>query len=271
MESLVERFGVIRVVLVEPSYNGNLGQVARAMSNFGLRRLALVRGAADPDSDEARWFARDEAADILDRAERFETLDAAVASARSVIGTSRRMGRKRGTGMLPEELFSQLAPWNQVYETALVFGPEASGLSTAQIDRCQRTIWIPSDPAHPSLNLAHAVAVTGYALARCARQESGAPPSRELPEPADRETIEAMFQHARRVWVRIGYLNVQNPDAILRSWRRLFARTELSEHEVRIVRSLVHQMEWVAKVAGIPPGGPDEADPELFDKHGKFR
>lgn len=267
MESLVEAFSRLRVVLVEPTYDGNLGQVARAMSNFGLTRLQLVGGAADPASDEARWYARDEAQKVLELAVRHDTLRGALADCKTVIATSRRRGRNRGPVELPEELFPRLKPWKLPWETALVFGREAHGLSTAEVDLCQHLVWIPSDPAHPSLNLAHATAVIGYALARAARGDLGAEPEKEVVIPADREAVEAMFQHARRVWVRIGYLHYQNPDVILRAWRKLFARTGLTQRDVRVVRALLHQTEWVARVAGIPPGGPEEAPPELFDKH----
>ncbi len=51
MSVLTDALARVRVVLVEPEYNGNLGQVARAMRNFGLGRLDIVGGKADPDSD----------------------------------------------------------------------------------------------------------------------------------------------------------------------------------------------------------------------------
>ncbi|MDQ7007653.1 MAG: TrmH family RNA methyltransferase [Acidobacteriota bacterium] len=271
MESLVAGLSRVRVVVVEPAYDGNLGQLARAMSNFGLTRLHLVGGSADPDSDEARWYARDEALKVLEGVRRHGSLLEAVADCRMVIATSRRLGRRRGPVQTPGELFEELAPWRAPWETAIVFGREAHGLSTAELDLCQRVIWIPTDPAHPSMNLAHSVAVVGYALATAARAGDYGRVDEEQSEPADRESVEAMFQHARRVWVRIGYLHYQNPDAILRAWRKLFARTGLTGRDLRVIRALLHQTEWVAKVAGIPPGGPEEAPEGMFDKHGERR
>ena len=38
-----------------------------------------------------------------------------------------------------------------------------------------------------------------------------------------------------------------------------------------MVRAVLRQTEWVAKVAGIPPGGPEEAPEGMFDKHGAYR
>lgn len=266
MESLCDRFSRLRVVLVEPRYDGNLGQVARAMLNFGLTRLFLAGGLADPASREARWYARDEAGPVLDRAIKVETLDQAIHGCDLVLGTSRRLGRGRMPGETPDEVFPGTAPWRRPGETALVFGREAHGLRTDELDRCQRLIWIPTDPAGPSLNLAQAVAVTGYALARAARADLGALPAHEF-EAAPAREVEAMFQHARRVWLRIGYLNHQNPDAILRRWRAIFGRSQLSAGEVRVIRALIHQIDWAAGQAGLPPGGVAEAPPGTYSKH----
>ena len=132
---------------------------------------------------------------------------------------------------------------------------------------CSDLLWIPSDPGCPSLNLSHSVSVIGYTLAMATRAALGAEPVIEQFVPATHDELQGMFDHARRVWLRIGYLHYQNPDAILRSWRKIFGRTRLSEYEVRVVRSLVHQTDWVARVAGIPPGGVLDAPEGLFDKH----
>jgi len=266
LSSLRDRFARIRVVLVEPRYDGNLGQVARAMLNFGLTRLVLAGGRANPASDEARWYSREEGAEVLDAALRVDTVEQAVHGCRMVIGTSRRHGKHRGDGDPPDELFADLAPWDAPWETALVFGREAHGLSTAELELCQRVAWIPTDPACPSLNLAHAVAVTGYALAGAARRAGPEEPVPREFTPATSAEIESLFDHARAAWLRIGYLSQQNPDIILRRWRWIFGRTLLSEGEVRMIRGLLHQVEWLASVAGIPPEGPSAA-PDVFNKH----
>ena len=267
MDSLEGPLARVRVVLVDPTYDGNLGQVARAMRNFGLSRLYLVGGKADPDSDEARWYGREEGGPILDAAVRTGTLREAIADCRRVIGTSRRLGRKRGPFRTPEETWAHAEPWAQSYDTALLFGREAHGLSTDELDLCSDLLWIPSDPKCPSLNLSHSVSVLGYTLAMATRAALEREPRIDELEPATADEVQGMFDHARRVWLRIGYLHYQNPDAILRTWRKIFGRTRLSEYEVRVVRSLVHQTEWVAKVAGIPPGGVLDAPEGLFDKH----
>lgn len=270
--SLVDTFARIRVVLVEPTYNGNLGQVARAMRNFGLLQLSLVGGKADPDSDEARWYARDEGQCILDGARRWASLPEALADCRTVIGTSRRLGGGRGPAVDPEPLFRNIRPWRLPWETALVFGREAHGLWTEELDLCQHLLTIPSDPGCPSLNLSHAVSLVGFVLSQTARADlaNELPPPVEDPAaspPAGHDLLEAMFNQAKRVWVRIGYFNTPNPDTKLRRWRKIFNRAQLSESDVRVIRSMLHQTDWVASKAGLPPGGAKDLPSGFFDKH----
>lgn len=268
MPSYSASFSRIRVVLVEPTYDGNLGQVARALRNWGLARLYLVGGKADPDSEEARWYARAEGAPILDAAVRCATLAEALADCRTVIGTSRRQGHDRGWGRGPGEIFRETAPWRAPWDTAIVFGRENNGLLTPELDLCQHHLVLPSDDACPSLNLSHAVAVTGYALADAAAADV-LPAAEEDPDalPAPHDVLEAMYAHARRVWIRIGYIHTPNPNTFLRRWRRIFGRARLTESEVRVVRSLLHQTDWCASIADIPQGGPQETPPGFFDKH----
>ncbi len=266
MASLSSTFERVRVVLVEPTYDGNLGQVARAMRNFGLARLSLVGGTADPDADEARWYARAEGQRVLDGVVRHATLAEAVADCRTVIGTSRRQGGARGYGQDPDTVFRETRPFSVPWETALVFGREANGLHTAELDLCQYFVAIPTDDDCPSLNLGHAVCVTGYALSQAARQALDIVDRDEEP-PAEHDLLEAMYAQARRVWVRIGYIHTPNPDTMLRRWRRIFGRARLTGNDVAVVRSMLHQTDWAAEIAEIPPGGAKEAPPGFFDKH----
>src|SRR5438067_13153301 len=156
-----------RVVLVRPKVAGNLGSTARVMRNRGLSQLVLVAPEADPNAREARQLStRGES--ILDQVRVVTTLDEAVGDCSFVAGTSARVGgsfRRQSVGP-PDVVMPRLVAAMQSGRAAIVFGPEPSGLSDAEVTRCHYLLHVPTDPAYPSLNLAQAVAICLYELRR---------------------------------------------------------------------------------------------------------
>src|SRR5439155_13591401 len=123
----------------------------------------LVAPEAEVDDPRGRLLAT-HAADILDRARVVPDLDAAVGDCLLAVGTSARTGglfRRQSVGP-PEEIVPRLLPTLAVGPVALVFGPESCGLSNEEVTRCHYLIHIPTDEAHPALNLAQAVAICLY-------------------------------------------------------------------------------------------------------------
>src|SRR5262245_17521167 len=154
-----------RVVLVRPQYSGNLGSTARVMRNFGLRDLVLVEPVADPLEREARRLSA-HGESILEATRVVREFSDAIADCRMVLATSavvEGVVRERSVGT-PEELLAAFVPVLEDGPCALVFGPEPSGLSNAEIVRCHGLMHIPSDPDYPSLNLGQSVAVCVYEL-----------------------------------------------------------------------------------------------------------
>lgn len=252
----------VAVVLVQPLYGGNLGQCVRAMRNFSLGRLVLVDPRCDPKGEEARWYARAEGRPILEEAPIFASLAEALAPFQMAVGTSRRLGKYRRPAITPEEAARELAPLTAGNEVALVFGNERSGLSWDELDLCQRLVCIPADPEFPSFNLSHAVLLVAQELYRA----TAPPPPDEPLVLAPHEELEAFLQHAASTWLRIGYLKRQNPAPVMTRWRRLLGRAGASSHEVAVMRGLLHQIDWLADRAELPPAD-EEPPPGTFNKH----
>ncbi|MFQ5539151.1 MAG: TrmH family RNA methyltransferase, partial [Candidatus Binatia bacterium] len=118
----------IRIVLVRPKGSSNIGSVARAMKNCGLRDLAIV-GEVQTHSFWARAMAV-HAKEILRGAQRFGTLRKAVADCGLVVGTTCRSGLYRSHSRLPRVVAPQIvsAARTGSRQVALVFGPEDHGL-----------------------------------------------------------------------------------------------------------------------------------------------
>jgi tRNA/rRNA methyltransferase len=230
----------LRVVLVRPMGSGNIGSIARAMKNFGLRDLAVVAGGRT-QSLLARSMAA-HARDVLKSARRFATLPEAVADCGLVVGTTCRGGLYREHSRSPRVSAPEIAAAARKGRCALVFGPEDHGLSNEDLKHCQRLITIPTDPEYASLNLAQAATLCLYEIFIAALDEA----VDEEIERAPAEDVERLFDKMKKSLLEIGYLDPQNPEHILLAFRRIFGRGGLEEKDVRILIGLFRQIEWYA-------------------------
>ncbi|BBO80629.1 RNA methyltransferase [Desulfosarcina ovata] len=232
----------ISIVLVEPQGPINVGSVCRAMMNFGFSELRLVTPCDGFRSLDARRMAL-KAEAILHQATIFPSLNAALADCHLAFGTTRRFGKYREDFLSPEDAAEQALAQPTNAQTAFVFGREDRGLHNSELDLCHAFITIPTDDDYPSMNLSHAVALVLYELHK--KFSQNAPTANENQLPAQASDIENMFQHMRRTLLEAEYLDPQNPDHILRSFRRLFGRSGLSEREVRILQGLWSRIDWI--------------------------
>lgn len=237
--------GVV-IVLVRPRRAANVAAACRAMKNMGLCELRLV----DPDPDLALAEQRGAAYgawDVLDAATRAPDLVSAVADATLVAGTS----GKTASAWTPRALAREFR--ERGGRLAVVFGPEDSGLTRDELRLCHATVRIPSDDAQPSLNLAQAVLVVAYEL--FLERGLAAEPARDEERPASAGELEAALQELQHALVGLGYLNPQNPEAILGELRALLVRAAPRPREVALLRGLGRQLAWAAaRVVGAPAG-----------------
>lgn len=230
----------LRIVLVRPHYSGNVGAVARAMRNMGLRDLALVnpgrfwRTQADMMAVHAR--------DVLDTMHLFPSLREAVADCGLVIGTTCRPGLYRDGAVTPRLLAPHIVTMAQANRVALVFGPEDSGLTNSDLQLCHQLITIPTDPTFASLNVAQAVLLCCYEVFLAAQDGAEATP-RPL---AVAERQELMYEKLKSALLKIGFLHGDNPDHIMFALRRILGRAGLEERDVRILLGMARQIDWYA-------------------------
>ena len=95
------------------------------------------------------------------------------------------------------------------------------------------------------MNLASSVVRCLHALARDLEVRTIEAP--EGDPPASSDELESMFAHMRRTLTDIEFLDPQNPDHILRAFRRLFGRTTLDSREVKILQGLWSRIDWIEK------------------------
>ena len=239
-----QRLDKIRIVLSHTSHPGNIGAAARAMKTMGLTRLTLVNPKSFPDPEAVtRAVGAD---DILQRATVCDSLDAALADTVFAVAVSARHRSLGPEPMSAREAAPEVLSLVDGGEVALVFGNETAGLSNAEVQRCQRTVFIPANPEYTSLNLGSAVQLLCYELRLAAFD--GRPPvvTKTIPfaSPlATNEDVERFYAHLERIMVATDFMDPQQPKRLLPKLRRLFGRSELERDEINILRGILDAVE----------------------------
>lgn len=227
----------IHVILVRPKFHENIGSVARAMKNMGIKRLIIVNGASP--LDRRAYKLASGAEDILERAMEFERLEEAINGMGCVVGTTSRLGKERKVLFTPRTLAKKLIPISEKNHIGLVFGSEMEGLTNDELSLCHLYVKIPTSEDFPSINLAQAVMIICYEI----YQSSNV--IREIsPLLAETEHIERMYQHMERTLRDIGFLDPKNPKRIMRTLRRLFGRSMLEARDVQIIQGILSKIDW---------------------------
>ncbi|MFI5214432.1 MAG: RNA methyltransferase [Gemmatimonadales bacterium] len=228
---------MIRIVLDHPQDLVNIAHVVRAMKNFALTDLALVE-PAEYDEYRIEGIAH-RSADLLKGVRRFGALDEALADCVHVVGFTARGRTAKRNVQRPRAAAAEILAMAEQGPVALLFGREDKGLSNEDLDRCNRAVVIPTDPAYPSMNLGHAVAVMLYELAIARGEESRAlkPPRREAP-PAPAELVEELVARVEKALEAIDFFKGKERSLVMRTVREVVHRTPLDQREAKLIRAM---------------------------------
>ncbi len=256
----------ISVILVQPQGPVNVGSVCRAMMNFGLSDLRLVNPCRNfTKIPDARKMALG-AVCLLENAPCFKDLKSALKGCNTAFGTTRRIGKYRKNLLTPDRAGKKIADLNDNHKCALVLGREDNGLTSGELELCQHFVTIPTDNAFASMNLSHALCVFAYEISKAVKKETFCAENENTghrtcadaansidqndqkdqnDKSADIGEIELMYGHMKKTLSDIDYLDPQNPDHLLRTFRRIFGRSGLSSRDVRIIRGLMSRVDWI--------------------------
>ncbi|MEJ2184079.1 MAG: TrmJ/YjtD family RNA methyltransferase [Nitrospirota bacterium] len=233
----------VRFVLVEPGEGGNVGASARALKNMGFGHLRLVNPTL---RDADTWLAHN-AEDVLAEAPRLGSLKEAVADCALVVGTTRRKGKRRGVFVTLEEGMRRAFLSARADRVAVVFGRERKGLTNREAEACGLMVTIPTEPAQPSMNLSHAVAVLAYELGRQERvagpEAEGAAPSKRM---ATHEELDHLYERLGAVLAMLEFplKGSRHPERQTRRvLKRVLGRAALTKPELNVLHGLLGQME----------------------------
>jgi len=226
-------------VLVRPQLGENIGKAARAMLNFGLTEMRLVSprdGWPNPSAGPAA-----SGADIvLERARVFETVADAVSDCAHVYATT---VRKRGVTkpVLTPEVAAREINDNKA-RSAILFGPERSGLETEDVALARAILTVPINPEFASLNLAQAVILVAYEWSK--HRELAMPPREELLPPAPQEELEGLIGHFEELLEPKDYFFPESrAEATRLTLRNVLTKPGWNHLEVRTLRGVLSALE----------------------------
>lgn len=226
------------IVLVRPQLGQNIGKAARAMLNFGLTEMRLVAprdGWPNPDAGPAASGADQ----VLAQARVFDTVHEAVSDCSLIFASTVRRRDLVMPVLRPDEMADRIVALHE--RSAILFGPERSGLETEDVALANAIVTVPINPEFGSLNLAQAVILLAYEWSR--RSALVQPTVKELEPPAPHVELEGLIGQLDRELEAKGYFHPPSrTQATKNTLRTIFTKTGWSSREVKAVRGVIRAL-----------------------------
>ena len=263
------------VILIEPQLGENIGACARAMANFGLTELRLVRPRDGWPSVQARRSASG-ADRVLDEARLCDGVEAAIADCTLVFAATARAHDQAKPVVGPEEAARIMAPRIAAGERAgVLFGRERNGLTNEEVGRADHILTLPVNPAFASLNLAQAVAVVAYEWFKLA--SGGALPF-TMPvksSPAPKEQLHAFFARLERELEKVEFFRPpEKHETMTINLRNIINRMQPTRQDIQTLHGAIMAIAEGRKGparGGVLDGAEAEVLRELLAEHGAGR
>jgi tRNA/rRNA methyltransferase len=227
------------VVLVEPQMGENIGAAARAMANFGLSRLRLVKPLRGWPNEKARVMAAG-ADRVLEGVQLHDSLADAIGDCSFVLAATARNHDQAKPVIGAAEAAAEMAPRVGAGETvAVVFGRERNGLENHEVARADRIVTLPVNRAFASLNLAQAVVIVGYEWFKyAARELPFAAPERS--PPVTKQQLDAFFADLERELDKVEFFRPDEKRGVMSvNLRNIFQRIAPTQQDIRTLHGVV--------------------------------
>ena len=228
------------IILVRPQLGENIGMAARAMLNCGLSTLRLVAPRDGWPNDRAQRAAS--GADVvLEGAEVFDTVQAAVADLERVVATTARNRELSQRILTPRHAAHEMRVWlGQGVRVGILFGPERTGLENDDMVHADTALSIPLNPQFSSLNIAQAVLLVAYEWATAGDTTPVSRMAEHATRPATKEELQNLFDHLERALDQSGFLRNKDmrPSMVL-NLKALLQRAEMTEQEARTFHGVI--------------------------------
>lgn len=228
------------VILVEPQLGDNIGTAARAMANFGLSELRLVK-PRDPWPNERAYVTASGANRVLDNARLYDSVKDAIADCTLVLATTARAHDQAKPVVSAEGAAQAMRPRIAAGEkVAILFGREKWGLENDEVGLADQIVTLPVNPAFASLNLAQAVLILGYEWFKLATQ--GALPF-AMPQRSplvQKQQMQAFFDNLERELEKVEFFRPAEKKKTMQiNLQNIFHRMTPSQQDVQTLQGVI--------------------------------
>jgi len=209
--------------------------MARSAINFGVEKIKIV-GNLDFLCLEAKKMAL-YGYKLLQNAERYESLEDAVAPCSLIIGTVHQTRYHRSTPRFSWEIVESVIDRLILEKTAIVFGREDNGLLRDEINLCHFLATIPT-PDNMSFNLAHSVTVFLYEIYRSVHSTTGS----LLPRKPSQEDYEGFFGLLSETLNSMGFFKGTQKDSVMIQFRDITYRSQLNAADLPLLKAVMYKV-----------------------------
>lgn len=225
---------------MQPQMGENIGAAARAMANFGLNDLRLVAPRDGWPNEKADAMAAG-ALEVIKQVRVFDTLEEAMADLHYVLATTARPRDMVKQVFTPrgavEALHLKAA---ESVKTAILFGPERSGLENDHLARVQGIITIPTAPDFSSINLGQSALLMAYEWWQAQDHTAPFALSFQASPVAHQDEVALFLTRLKSLLENGGFF--KSPDLkpqMTRNIDNLFSRQQLSVQEVNMLQGMI--------------------------------
>lgn len=232
----------VSFILVEPREPGNIGAAARALANMGFRTLEMVNPVAF-HTEEAKWMAC-QGYRVLEEARVHANVGDAIREKHLIVGTTRRIGRRRGLIVPLREGAPKIVAAARHNRIGILFGPERTGLRNSEVDECGFLVTIPCDPDAPSLNLAQSVLLVAYELGHASYTTA-------FPRMVEQEKMVRLHEKIGSTLRLLEYIPRGDRDLerkVMKNLKHLLGRAGLTEWELNMLYGICSQVDRKLRV-----------------------
>lgn len=236
---------MISIILMEPQTAGNVGAIARSMSNFDFFDMIVINPKCDLLSKEAQDRAK-HAKEILQKAKIAD--EKILDEFDYLIGTTARIGTDYNilrSPLTPRELalkLDEIDAKKSKEKIGILFGREGDGLRNEEINKCDFTVSIPVSKKYSSMNLSHAATLILYAISA---DKEGIIKSRFRPITQNDKKI--LEKNINEILDSMHFATTEKKETQKKLWKRLLGKSMLTKREAQSLYGFLKKIKEITK------------------------